>query len=157
MFVLKGPYYAAKTLNARPPVKTDQIVDMGFSLTGEENVGKNERQDGRTGCFGEYWIAALWWKRESITHLHHEHAHRLRTIFFTNLPTINTPPSPWHLLIGCSSNQSQFLTQPECTCEIPPSFAQLSPTKRPVQRPSSSGNMPLPPILEDLLPSGGSF
>ena len=42
------------------------------------------------------------------------------------------------------------IIHPERTCEIPPSFARLSHTKRLAQRPSCSGNTPLPPLPTSL-------
>jgi len=65
MFASKGSYYSAKTplsLHLLDPLRTmttDRIVNLRFSFTGEENIDENERRDGRTGCFGEYWIAEL--------------------------------------------------------------------------------------------------
>ena len=50
-------HYSTKTsassislLNAFPPSPTDQIINVGFSVVGEEIVGDNDRH---TGWFGE--------------------------------------------------------------------------------------------------------
>jgi hypothetical protein len=74
IFVSKHSHYSAKPhISLHPldslrkrgrPSQLDQIVDIGFSVAGEQNVRKNERWDGHSGWFEECQpSAALRWKR----------------------------------------------------------------------------------------------